>query len=44
MPGTTSFSFPRIERIFMLFDLFYCALTVGFFALCWLFTKACDRL
>ncbi len=25
-------------------DLFYILLTVVFFYLCWLFTKACDRL
>jgi hypothetical protein len=25
-------------------DLIYIAIAMGFFALCWLFTKACDRL
>jgi hypothetical protein len=27
----------------MLFDLFYVALAIAFFGLCWVFTKTCDR-
>jgi len=25
-------------------DLLYVAITIGFFALCWLLTKACEKL
>jgi hypothetical protein len=27
-----------------MFDIVLCAATVGFFALSWLYTRACDRL
>jgi len=28
----------------MLLDLFYVAVALAFFVVCWLFTKACDHL
>lgn len=28
----------------LMFDLFYIALALLFFIVCWFFTKACDRL
>jgi uncharacterized membrane protein YuzA (DUF378 family) len=36
---------PRPYReIAMLLDIFYVLIGLAFFALCWLFTKACDHL
>jgi hypothetical protein len=35
---------PPYLEVVMLLDILYVALALAFFAVCWLFTKACDHL
>jgi len=40
----TSLHSRRYLGIAMLLDIFYIAVGLAFFVVCWLFTKACDHL
>lgn len=48
MTSLARFPYIEVERAFaariLMLDLFYIALALLFFVLCWFFTKACDRL